>query len=821
MEYLDDEDRDPTSPELDDLFLGQPPIAEVNEPPDPEDMLVDEPPDSQVALPSQNSRNHLVIPETQSTQKEDDTVLIDPPRSPPPAYTSRGRDQPTQKRKLPITSQDVSQDDIIDSFSTQPSHVQPVLPRRPKERVTPPKLAKGSLRPIPQPSPSVFRPYLAQPTSPIGSYSPERPPAVARSTGTRRMHERLPHSVAGSDEAEVLEAAYVDYSGGEVDAPGSPISSTGFVSRPARPLPGTISTQRADMDSQSQVRLHFYSRRGHNYQLTRYELAPQIILVKDSQPAVVTAALAERDEEIARLQERLAVLERAREPTHDDEAELLKMKNSLLQDEVNELRSERDLLKAESEDLVALAQLEEQANSLRMAEMEISELREALQSIRTTFSLSATDTGPLNPVTALVQKRLNKTEEELRKWKAICQVLQEKDKRTDDEVRKRAAEHPELVQELSILRGRLTTLESESEGLEMRTEALELEKEAMEQQIEQLRAQLDSERARAQETLAAAERDAQAQLRHDTERAELSKKLTEALRELEAGRAESASALEAERAQLQNRLDEIQVDLAMAREEAASQALRSAELESLMLDHAVLKDTLASLVEQRDQLKILCANLDSKASLLEEKHHVALQAQDSLAVSVAECAALKVRVGELETERDGLRVESAELRQSMVDSKHTAATQLGAHDREIERLSKERDDLTRKLEHESLETASLKGQVEGLSAQLQELQGHAAPLGDEVEGLKKDKRRLDQEVEILRLQRDDLDGQMRALTAEADAMRDGYGRVQEVERRMNDLVNRAPAVDVRRFSPVRVGCLLTRNEGPAEGPTAL
>lgn len=58
----------------------------------------------------------------------------------------------------------------------------------------------------------------------------------------------------------------------------------------------------------------------------------------------------------------------------------------------------------------------------------------------------------------MYEERIKRLEEEVEKWRTLCHVLTEKDERTNDDMRRRAAEEPELREEIRRLKLELTEL---------------------------------------------------------------------------------------------------------------------------------------------------------------------------------------------------------------------------------------------------------------------------------------------------------------------------------------------------------------------------
>lgn len=62
-------------------------------------------------------------------------------------------------------------------------------------------------------------------------------------------------------------------------------------------------------------------------------------------------------------------------------------------------------------------------------------------------------------------QKVRRLEEEVEKWKGLCQLLTTKDQRTGDELRRRAALEPELRQDLQLLAQRVHQLDAENSAM--------------------------------------------------------------------------------------------------------------------------------------------------------------------------------------------------------------------------------------------------------------------------------------------------------------------------------------------------------------------
>jgi chromosome segregation ATPase len=97
---------------------------------------------------------------------------------------------------------------------------------------------------------------------------------------------------------------------------------------------------------------------------------------------------------------------------------------------------------------------------------------------RTRIAEEQTTTG-VALVKATFQKHIEKLEEDAKKWRVMAMFVIEKDQRTNDDIRRRAAEEPEL-------RARCESLEEHIDALDDQTSNLESELERKETTVQQL-----------------------------------------------------------------------------------------------------------------------------------------------------------------------------------------------------------------------------------------------------------------------------------------------------------------------------------------------
>jgi chromosome segregation ATPase len=141
-------------------------------------------------------------------------------------------------------------------------------------------------------------------------------------------------------------------------------------------------------------------------------------------------------------------------------------------DEIAQLRAQIERLQAEHDSRVPAERYEEQSQSLALAKSEAAELQETIANMQTSVSQ--------NNWRLPYEASMKQLEAQVSQWKGLCEVLRRKDERTDDEVRRRAAEEPELRAENKELRTKILGMETEI--AEMRRE-----KSTLEERVEQAR----------------------------------------------------------------------------------------------------------------------------------------------------------------------------------------------------------------------------------------------------------------------------------------------------------------------------------------------
>lgn len=104
---------------------------------------------------------------------------------------------------------------------------------------------------------------------------------------------------------------------------------------------------------------------------------------------------------------------------------------------------------------------------------------------RTKIAESQASTG-VKMVRATYESRVKKLEDELRRFKALVELLKEKDRRTNDEVRWRAAMEPELRKENQRLRAALEEREAEVDEMNDELHATEKQIKRLERRVERV-----------------------------------------------------------------------------------------------------------------------------------------------------------------------------------------------------------------------------------------------------------------------------------------------------------------------------------------------
>ncbi|THH14768.1 hypothetical protein EW146_g5603 [Bondarzewia mesenterica] len=104
---------------------------------------------------------------------------------------------------------------------------------------------------------------------------------------------------------------------------------------------------------------------------------------------------------------------------------------------------------------------------------------------RAKIAESQATTG-VNLVRTTYAARMKRLEEEVKKFKALSELLKEKDRRTNDDVRWRAAMEPELRKENESLKGRLEEDEAEMDDLKEEMKVIERRNKRLESKLERL-----------------------------------------------------------------------------------------------------------------------------------------------------------------------------------------------------------------------------------------------------------------------------------------------------------------------------------------------
>ena len=104
---------------------------------------------------------------------------------------------------------------------------------------------------------------------------------------------------------------------------------------------------------------------------------------------------------------------------------------------------------------------------------------------RTKIAESQASTG-VKMVRATYESRVKKLEDELRRFKALVELLKEKDRRTNDEVRWRAAMEPELRKENQRLRAALEEREAEVDEMNDELHAAEKQIKRLERRVQRV-----------------------------------------------------------------------------------------------------------------------------------------------------------------------------------------------------------------------------------------------------------------------------------------------------------------------------------------------
>ncbi|OCH94697.1 hypothetical protein OBBRIDRAFT_831529 [Obba rivulosa] len=246
-----------------------------------------------------------------------------------------------------------------------------------------------------------------------------------------------------------------------------------------RELPSTSSTQRADIGSQSQSqpsnhpqiqaltdalgeKVQEVVQKAAEIDDLRRQNATLVTVVSaaTSRQEVQNRALAESETrnsqlvaQVAELQQMLAQEKARAEAANQEQQKIIED----LQRRKHDAESDRDLFK----------ELYDKASAHAS---EVGEQKTQLQRELSVASGQVTD--GLTMIKRMYVGRMQKLQEELVQWKGLCKVLTDKDERTDDEVRRRAAEEPILREENAELREAVEDLQENVARLQTRIQEL-------------------------------------------------------------------------------------------------------------------------------------------------------------------------------------------------------------------------------------------------------------------------------------------------------------------------------------------------------------
>ncbi|KAI0085402.1 hypothetical protein BDY19DRAFT_966011 [Irpex rosettiformis] len=277
-------------------------------------------------------------------------------------------------------------------------------------------LRKGPLkpqRPVPVVPPSFFNPYL--PTQdPIEDFSsPER--SRKKQTMSDTIQESLGTPSVPQEGSALLGVQYTNRADAFVQTACQASSIDHAVSWPAEQsnlmhLPSTASTQLADIDTQSQV---IY--------------IPVSQASDDEEKLLVKAEVVNLHSQLSRLEE-------------DLEGALLQNGEADMQ--VLRLKGELEACQKAQASLLPEAQFLEQAEALSLAQQQVIELQEVLACVQDTARQSWEK---------ISKEHVQKLQEEVHRWKGMHEVLVKRDQKMDDNMRRKAAEHSELIAHINNL----------------------------------------------------------------------------------------------------------------------------------------------------------------------------------------------------------------------------------------------------------------------------------------------------------------------------------------------------------------------------------
>ncbi|EMD41928.1 hypothetical protein CERSUDRAFT_110486, partial [Gelatoporia subvermispora B] len=244
----------------------------------------------------------------------------------------------------------------------------------------------------------------------------------------------------------------------------------------AKGLPSTSSTQRADIDSQSQQ----YN--SHIQALTDAlnEKAQEIL-----QKAEETDELRRRNAALTEDISTTTLLHETRNKALADattrnsqlEAELAELRQALAREKTQAEVAQQEQRKAIEDVERRKADAESDRDLFRdlygKASAHASEIGARNAQLEREMSVASTQiTDGLTMVKKMYETRVQRLQGELERWKGLCKVLQDKDERTNDEIRRQAADEPKLREENAALRDAVADLQERVGSLQATIEEL-------------------------------------------------------------------------------------------------------------------------------------------------------------------------------------------------------------------------------------------------------------------------------------------------------------------------------------------------------------
>ncbi|CCM03115.1 uncharacterized protein FIBRA_05236 [Fibroporia radiculosa] len=370
------------------------------------------------------------------------------------------------------------------------------------------RLAEEAVRRRPEASSSVAEVITSRPSSKSYDWlftasrspSPAESPQVPPDTDSVAQSDMLDPGVTADDLSRQMEDAYVDFDGGQQPAealsmgrplPGpkpkvgplqearlkisqtSPNKSATMESPDEFPL--TSTTQRADVDSQSQEH-SIHSSQMKELTLALEDKSLQIAKL-EHEKSDVELRVAELEAENKKLSEAhqlsAAQLDAAIEETREvrvqfeQEVSTLRRKHASY---IFEMETKVDTLKTSVDKLRHAQESAEKERELfrefyRKASAHASEVGTEKAELERQHNVT---TGQLKEglpmLKSMYEDRLKKLQEELDKWKAQCKVLTDKDERTNDDVRRKAALEAVLRDENESLKLELEQLRTAADA---------------------------------------------------------------------------------------------------------------------------------------------------------------------------------------------------------------------------------------------------------------------------------------------------------------------------------------------------------------------